>query len=100
MGLSIGRSSWGSVGVAPQPDPYKYKVGWEETKGEYVLGQVNYEGVTNFEGEKLIIARAKTLKGHHSLDPHFLKFSDVVIIARFRPDQEGLAMARKLMEVL
>lgn len=100
MGLSMfNRSSFGSYNVAPQPDPYKYTVEWEEHAGDYVLGFVVYDGVTNFEGKKLILAKAKTLKGLGSLDPHFLKFGSVEIVARFRPNADGLQMARKLMEV-
>lgn len=99
MGL-FRKSSWGSVGVAPQPDPYRYNVEWEKTAGEYVLGMVVYEGVANFEGRKIILAKAKTLKGLSSLDPHFLKFSTVEIVARFRPDETGHELANKLMEEL
>lgn len=99
MGL-FRKSSWGSVGVAPQPDPYKYTVEWEEVSGDYVLAMVIYDGVTNYEGRKLILAKAETLRGLSSLDPHFLKFSTVEIIARFRPDENGLKFARKLMEGL
>jgi hypothetical protein len=101
MGLSMfKRSSWGSIAVAPQPDPYKYTVEWEECAGDYVLGMVVYDGVTNYEGRKLILARTETLRGLESLDPHFLKFSDVEIVARIRPDANGLHLARKLMETL
>lgn len=99
MGL-FRRSSWGSVGVAPQPDPYKHEVLWEEYSGDYVLAMVVYDGVTNYEGSKLIMAKSKTLKGLKSLDPHFLKFGDVEIVGRFRPDDNGLHLARKLMETL
>lgn len=101
MGL-FKKSSWGAaVMQAPQPNPYNFKVVSEKVAGDYLLAEVNYPDATNFEGNKILLVQGReTLKNLSSLDPHFLKHSGVLILARFRPDIHGRAMAEMLFEEL
>lgn len=89
--------------AAPQPDPYNFKIIDERSIGPYVFAEIDYPDATNFEGRKLLVCRREgfdTLRGLSSLDPHFLEDSGVVIVARFRPDQEGRLMMRAFMDMV
>lgn len=100
MGL-FKKSSWGAaVMQAPQPNPYNFIVVSEKVNGDYLLAEVKYPDATNFEGNKILLIKGKkTLRGITSLDPHFLKHSGVLIMARFRPDVLGRALAAQTLEM-
>lgn len=103
MGLSLFKSCGcakpGVPAPAPNPDPKRWLVlkNYERARG-YVL-VVRYLDCTNFEGVKVMVYRG-SFSGYPSrLDPHFTR-DESSPIARFRPDEEGIAMAIKLAESL
>src|SRR4051812_16225017 len=84
---------------APNPDPSRWELIKEwQGKGGYVL-LVRYLDATNFEGLKVMVYRGKRPKRLILLDPHFAD-DKTSPIARFRPDAEGIALARLLAEAL
>jgi hypothetical protein len=82
---------------APNPDPSRFRVLkiWNYNHG-YVL-KVEYLDATNFEGVKIMVYKGKCPSGLNfmKLDPHFSE-DDLSPVARFRPDDEGITMARDL----
>jgi hypothetical protein len=104
MGISLLKSCYtapmtcrsGVVVAAPAPNPrpdrWRLLDAWEYPNG-YVL-RVRYLDATNFEGVKVMVYRGK-YRPRRSLDPHFTPDSDSPI-ARFRPDVEGINMAKNL----
>jgi len=76
---------------APNPRPDRY-----ELKGMYQFNNahlliVRYLDCTNFEGLKAMVFAGK-YEHREFLDPHFSE-SKGSPIARFRPDNQGLALA-------
>ena len=97
MGMSLFKScgTGYTVGApAPNPDPKRWNLldHWPFKNG-YVL-RVHYFDATNFEGIKVMVYRGG-YSGRKSLDPHFQP-GPASPIARFRPDEEGIEMAKKL----
>ena len=80
---------------APNPDPSRWQLlhAYAYPHG-YVL-IVRYLDATNFEGVKVMVYRGKQKGVTLRLDPHFSEADDSPI-ARFRPDEEGIEMAKKL----
>lgn len=100
MGMNLfGRSCSGGyipTGPAPNPDPKRWKLlKTFRYRHGYVL-IVKYLDCTNFEGVKVMVFRGSPSgRRPQSLDPHFSE-SILSPIARFRPDEQGVEMARKL----
>ena len=89
--------------VTSAPNPRKDR--WRLLEGcllqnSYVL-KVKYLDCTNFEGVKIMVFTGK-YTDKDEMDPHFAD-DDPSLIARFRPDAQGwalaLELARKLSEV-
>ena len=104
MGLSLARncgSGFATEAPAPNPDPKRWNLlavyGYEHG---YVL-VVRYLDATNFEGVKVMVYRGSFIDRvelrRRPLDPHFTDSPDSPI-ARFKPNEEGIAMARALAE--
>ena len=89
------------------PDLLRFEVTDVQKKGNYILAEVQYLGVTNYEGRKiLLVATEMTIrqfKNMKYLDPHF---SDqivrdkktglpYVILARFEPSEVGKLIGLK-----
>lgn len=87
---------------APAPSPLPSRWSLLETH-QYINGYVlvvRYHDCTNFEGVKAMVYKGTYHAGQCLyLDPHFTDSPDAPI-ARFRPDDEGLAMAKKLARSL
>lgn len=80
--------------IAPNPNPDSYTLLRKEVFDNATLLKVHYTGCTNFEGIKLLVFIGDfTPKG--TLDPHFAD-SKLSPIARFKPTEEGLTLARLL----
>lgn len=88
---------------APNPDPTKWDIVEAISYNNAYILLVRYFGCTNYEGLKVMVYRGKfpgvnTLK-NKSLDPHFQP-GDNSPIARFKPDIEGLKLAKIVAEAL
>ena len=82
---------------AKRNDFFAYKlIGKKKFKNATLL-LVNFEYHNNFDGAKLLVFRGNFEPGR-ALDPHFLESND--LIARFRPDEEGLSLAVDFCERL
>ena len=106
MGLSLARncgSGAAEAAPAPNPNPKRWNLlAVHSYEHGYVL-VVRYLDATNFEGVKVMVYRGSFIDRvefrRQPLDPHFTDSSDSPI-ARFRPDEEGIAMARELAQNL
>ena len=79
---------------APNPDPSRWELlNYYIFPNSYVL-KVRYYDATNFDGVKIMVYKGKYRK-RLFLDPHF-EDNPEAPIARFRPDEEGLALALDL----
>ena len=109
MGLSPFKNcstNYGPPAPAPNPDPSRWLLldAWIYDDAAYVL-RVRYLDATNFEGMKVMVYRGKAptwvypeaSKESVKLDPHFTPRKSSPI-ARFRPDAEGIAMAKAMAE--
>lgn len=77
--------------VIKKIDPYAY--GW-------LIALVDYPSCTNYEGLKVLVFKGVTeeeLKEAEVLDPHFCEDCKLSPIARFRPDELGVSMAKLLV---
>jgi hypothetical protein len=113
MGLSLwggkssaGRSNSYAAGnyeaLAPtDPNPSKFKIlkVWYNANKKRVLAKIKYPNCTNFEGIKLVLFKnmtPKKLRESKLIDPHF--FANNNVIARFRPDKDGLTFALHILD--
>jgi hypothetical protein len=103
MGLSLFKSCgtrYTPAAPAPNPRPDRWSLldRWDYRHG-YVL-RVHYLDATNFEGVKVLVYRGAFLnRRSRLLDPHFTPDADSPV-ARFRPDDDGIAMAKALAKSL
>ncbi len=106
MGLSFARNcQCAAVAEAPAPNPSPSR--WTllavySYSHAHVL-VVRYHDATNFEGVKVMVYRGAFIGRLNLecglLDPHFSE-EDESPIARFRPTEEGIALARELADKL
>ncbi len=97
MGCMPKKSCWtNSSAVAPNPDPSMYKVLSREVFDNSTLIVAEYIGCTNFEGKKVMVFRGN-FTPYGNLDPHFSNLSSSPL-ARFKPTEEGLKMAREFAD--
>lgn len=111
MNTCSGTTPSSPIGVFPNaminPDPLRFEVIDVQKKGNYILAVVQYLGVTNYEGRKiLLIATEMTIRQFNNmryLDPHFSEqvMRDkktglpYIILARFEPSEVGKLIALK-----
>jgi hypothetical protein len=100
MGLSPFKSSCftNSDCVAPNPNPLAYFVKKKLSFANATLLMVKYVGCTNFEGNKILVFQGDVTPAG-GLDPHFDETGESPI-ARFKPTDEGLALAIKFCKIL
>ena len=83
------------------PDPTDFKVIKKIIANGYPIFLVNYPGVRNYEGNKILMYpkffNTDLLK--RRMDPHFFTYGDSPI-ARFEPTKYGWELAIKLAESL
>lgn len=83
--------------LAPtDPNPSVFEVVNLEQVGRFVIGLVRYPDATTFEGRKILVWDDTTvdeIKKLDVIDPHFMHNNK--IIARFRPTERGLQLARR-----
>lgn len=81
----------------PNPDPNNYKIVKAKEVGNYLILKINYPDCTNYEGNKILVFKAKTLidiVNQKYIDPHFFIDSKIASpIARFIPTDGGWDMA-------
>lgn len=87
----------------PNPDNFDIKDVFEY--GEYKVLIVHYPGCTNFNGEKCMVVKCSMIDliKAKRLDPHFDKvkpLSNIEIVARFPPSQEGISRAKAVAAAL
>jgi hypothetical protein len=106
MGCSIfGRCS-SSPYSAPDsnPDPKNFRILFYSKMNHYLMVVVHYPNCKNFEGLKVMVyeyiysVEELIQKTKGELDPHFSK-DCISPIARFKPTDEGIKMAKKFMEI-
>lgn len=91
-------TNYAAVAPAPNPDPSRWTL---INKYKYAHGYVlivKYLDCTNFDGVKVMVYRGKYSR-KNKLDPHFTDDKNSPI-ARFRPDAEGIEMAKVLAKEL
>lgn len=96
MGLSMFKSCYTSPTIitAPNPNPSRYFIMETEYFDNATVLVVKYKDCTNFEGVKVLVYKGVIeLKQGQELDPHFQE-QGLSPIARFRPDDEGLMLAK------
>ena len=83
------------------PDPTDFKVNKQIIVNGYPILFVNYPGVKNYEGNKILMYSKHFNLGLliRRIDPHFFTEGDSSI-ARFEPTEFGWELAIKLAEVL
>jgi hypothetical protein len=80
---------------APNPDPKRWQIlNIYQYNNAYVL-KVRYLDCTNFEGIKIMVYKGLFESSPAELDPHFTP-DDTSPVARYKPDAEGLELARDL----
>jgi hypothetical protein len=85
----------------PNPNPEVFEVRRAEPVGKFVVCLVKYPDATTFEGNKVMILTGITQPGvieSQHLDPHFSE--DGLVVARFRPDEEGWELALSVAGLL
>ena len=89
------------VQVRSTPDPTKFEVKKEIEINGYPIFFVNYPGVKNYEGNKILMYPKHFNTGvlKRRMDPHFFTEGDSPI-ARFEPTKYGWELAIKLAEAL
>ncbi len=87
--------------VNSTPDPKNFKILEKEIINGYPIIMVNYPGVLNYEGNKILMYRKNfnfdLIKDR--IDPHFFTENDSPI-ARFEPTQYGWVLAEILAKNL
>ena len=82
------------------PDPVNFVIDNVISTKDYLLAIVTYPNCTNFDGQKYILFKGLSeleLFEMDTLDPHF--FPENKIVARLKPNEEGLELAYKIMEI-
>ena len=80
---------------APNPDLKRWRLlNIYQYDNAYVL-KVRYLDATNFEGIKVMVYKGRFVGPKDHLDPHFTPDEDSPI-ARYRPNEEGVELARDL----
>jgi hypothetical protein len=80
---------------APNPDPRRWKIlNIYQYDHAYVL-KVRYLDCTNFEGVKVMVFKGRFYGPPTELDPHFSRNNNSPV-ARYKPNNEGLELARDL----
>ena len=93
MGVFPKKSCYTNKQAQP-PNPNKYRVVMTERYTNSTLVIIDYVGCSNFEGRKVMVYSGN-FNPVGSVDPHF-SATGVSPIARFKPDEIGLKLARKL----
>lgn len=92
------KSCLGSAVFAPAPNPLKWELLEKFAYDHGYVLIVKYPDCTNFEGVKCMVYEG-WFSSSDVLDPHFQEDSKGPI-ARFKPDAEGIAMAKRLAQSL
>lgn len=107
MGIGIGKKSWLRAETNQRhpndPNPNNFIIQEIIPLPGYTIANIVYPNCTNFEGQKLILFLGEyTLQQLRkmSIDPHFLEKTEPKVVARFRPDEEGLKLMRILIDEL
>ena len=86
------------------PDPNKYKVIKDAEYRGWYLVEIKYDGVTNYEGRKILLYRGigkKDLDAQISIDPHFSDNKNYHSpFARFEPTDQGWSAAIFLIKTM
>jgi hypothetical protein len=84
---------------AANPDPSKFEILEVYAYDGWAALRVKYEGVTNYEGNKILVVKATLddLAKMKKLDPHFCEGDHVKPFARFEPTERGWNEAKNLL---
>lgn len=95
MGISVFNKSCFTNADACAPNPSRYQIiSSQQFENAYIL-KVRYPDCTNFEGIKILVYEGQLDKIPDILDPHFSE-EEKSPIARFKPTQLGMMLARKI----
>jgi len=104
MGLFCRRTCYtnSEMSLDINPNPSRFNIQYTEEIGNNLITIINYEGCTNYEGDKVLLYKNMTDKKLRSLlriDPHFTD-DDNSPFARFKPTVDGFEAARRLAELI
>ena len=80
------------------PDPKNFSINELKAIGPFVIALIKYPDCKNYEGDKILVYKNKTLVDISKcdiIDPHFCENCNVSPVARFRPTAEGYDMAEQ-----
>ena len=90
---SVINTNAGQEPVAPNPNPGKFKIRKFDPANGNVVVLINYEGCTNYEGNKILVYENLTIEELRSqglIDPHFSENEKYRSpFARFEPTTKG-----------
>ena len=107
MGLVFGRTcrsctSTSSTAAAPNPNPGRFRIVATVQIGAHLVAKIHYLDCTNFEGNKICVYKDTTAEQFLNasvLDPHFSE-RGWSPIARFKPTNEGMELAKKFAAMI
>lgn len=106
MGISPSRSSYlkssfDTVKI-PNPKPNNYYIKKYQQVGKNLIVLINYPDCNNYEGDKILVLKNKTIYNITSLkdiDPHFDIKNQINLVARLEPTDEGWLYAEMLAKI-
>lgn len=84
------------IDTSPNPNPFRFTIKEQYYYDNVAILLVNYPDCTTFNGDKILLVDRFKLRDFHKkkLDPHFLDDESHPIIARFKPTNNGMRMAK------
>lgn len=94
-------SSFDTVKI-PNPKPDNYYIQKYQHVGKNLIVLINYPDCNNYEGNKILVLKNKTIYDIISLkdiDPHFDIKNPINLVARLEPTEEGWVYAERLAKI-
>ena len=88
--------------TAPNPNPYRFDIIKIQEFDRHTVAWIRYPDCSTFEGIKVLVFAgncASKIQSSDRIDPHFTK-DRPTLIARFRPDQAGMAALQLFIDPL
>ena len=82
------------IDTGVNPNPWNFTIKKATVLNGHTIMLVNYPNCTTFFGDKLLLLRGIHSTRLNKLDPHFFDNEHNYVVARFKPNKEGLRLAR------